>query len=206
MKECVSSNVDRMVFLFDLRVVCHNRTHQYVPTKWKWNINTLKKWNYCFQDSLSGLKLKTIPEEQCPRNSARGAHIGFPSYPIIQESFQMQLEPSLFPRLFEETLNNFQGNHSFPLSIIQCHGQIFHSSGPQFWNMTTSHPLMRCNTSKSFWTIQDFWNVQRWNRPFSYSTKEPGSSVILYIFIHEVRSSGLCASITTVYIRKFYKM
>ena len=44
------------------------------------------------------------------------------------------------------------------------------------------------------------------NRPFSYSAKEPGSSVIFIHFIHEIRSSGVRASITIVYIRKFYKM
>ena len=44
------------------------------------------------------------------------------------------------------------------------------------------------------------------NRPFSYSRKEPGSSVILYIFIHEIRSNGVRASIAIVHIRKFYKM
>ena len=34
------------------------------------------------------------------------------------------------------------------------------------------------------------------HRPFSYSAKEPGSSIILYIFIHEIRSNGVRASIT----------
>ena len=32
-----------------------------------------------------------------------------------------------------------------------------------------------------------------YNRPFSYSAKEPGSSVFIYIFIIEVRSSGVRA-------------
>ena len=36
-----------------------------------------------------------------------------------------------------------------------------------------------------------------YNRPFSYSTKEPGSRVS---FIREVRSSGVRASITVVCI------
>ena len=44
------------------------------------------------------------------------------------------------------------------------------------------------------------------NRPISYSTKEPGSSVIFIHFTHEVRSSGIRASILFVHIRKFYKM
>ena len=44
------------------------------------------------------------------------------------------------------------------------------------------------------------------NRPFSYSAKEPGSSVVLYTFIHEIRSSGVRASITVVHVRKFYQM
>ena len=43
----------------------------------------------------------------------------------------------------------------------------------------------------------------RKNRPFSYSTKEPGSSVI---FIHKVRLSGVRASIAIEHIRKFYRM
>ena len=45
--------------------------------------------------------------------------------------------------------------------------------------------------------------IDRDNRPFSYSTKESGSSDI---FIREVRSSGVRASITIVHIRKFFKM
>ena len=45
------------------------------------------------------------------------------------------------------------------------------------------------------------------NRPFTYSAKEPGSSVIfLYIFIHEIRSSGVRASLAIVHIQTFYKM
>ena len=31
-------------------------------------------------------------------------------------------------------------------------------------------------------------------------------ALFLYIFIHEIRSSGVRASITIVHIRKFYKM
>ena len=46
---------------------------------------------------------------------------------------------------------------------------------------------------------------RRKNRPFSYSTKEPGSKVIFIHFIREVRESGVRASITIVDIRKFYK-
>ena len=41
------------------------------------------------------------------------------------------------------------------------------------------------------------------NRPSSYSAKEPGSSVIV---IPEIRLSGVRASIIIVHIRKFYKM
>ena len=44
------------------------------------------------------------------------------------------------------------------------------------------------------------------NRPFSYSTKESGSSDIFIHFIREVRSSGVRAPIAIVHIRKFFKM
>ena len=44
------------------------------------------------------------------------------------------------------------------------------------------------------------------NRPFRYSTKEPGSSDIFIHFIHEARLSGVGASISIVHIRKFYRM
>ena len=43
-------------------------------------------------------------------------------------------------------------------------------------------------------------------RPFSYSAKSLDRALFLYIFIHEIRSSGVRASITIVHIRKFYKM
>ena len=47
-----------------------------------------------------------------------------------------------------------------------------------------------------------------YNRPFSYSTKEPGSSDIFIQFhtIHEVRKSCVRASIAIINIRKFYKL
>ena len=44
------------------------------------------------------------------------------------------------------------------------------------------------------------------NGPFGYSAKSLGQALFLYIFIHEIRSSGVRASITIVHIRKFYKM
>ena len=42
--------------------------------------------------------------------------------------------------------------------------------------------------------------------PFSCSTKEPGSSDILFIFIREARSSGVRASVAILYIRTVFKM
>ena len=55
------------------------------------------------------------------------------------------------------------------------------------------------------YVIIDTWNCQGgWlNRSFTYSAKEPGLSVI---FKHEIRLSGVRASITIVHVRKFYKM
>ena len=53
------------------------------------------------------------------------------------------------------------------------------------------------------WKSQFDKVILKYNRPFSYSAKEPGSSVI---FIQDVRSSGVRASITIAHIRKFYRM
>ena len=44
------------------------------------------------------------------------------------------------------------------------------------------------------------------NRPFSYSPKEPGSSVIFIHFIQDVGLSGARASITIVLVRKYFKV
>ena len=42
--------------------------------------------------------------------------------------------------------------------------------------------------------------------PIAIQQKSLGRASFLYIFIHEIRSSGVRASITTADIRKFYKM
>ena len=43
-------------------------------------------------------------------------------------------------------------------------------------------------------------------RPFSYSRKKPGSSVIFIYFMQDVRSSAVRPSIAIVRIRKFFKL
>ena len=40
----------------------------------------------------------------------------------------------------------------------------------------------------------------------AFQQKSLNRALFLYIFIHEIRSSGIRASITIVHIRKFYKM
>ena len=42
--------------------------------------------------------------------------------------------------------------------------------------------------------------------PLAIQQKSVDRALFLYILIHEIRSSGVRASITIVHIRKFYKM
>ena len=54
-----------------------------------------------------------------------------------------------------------------------------------------------------------FVKVSDWtsyNRPLAILQKSLDRALFLHIFIHEIRSSGVRASITIVHIRKFYKM
>ena len=61
-----------------------------------------------------------------------------------------------------------------------------------FRNSSLELKMMHCKSSR--------------NRPFSYSTKDPGSSDIFIQFLSEIRSSGVRASIAIVHIRKFYEL
>ena len=49
------------------------------------------------------------------------------------------------------------------------------------------------------------FNIFFSNRPLVIDQKSLDRALLLYIFIHEIRSSGVRASITIVRIRKFYK-
>ena len=61
--------------------------------------------------------------------------------------------------------------------------------------------LERYEKAELFCFSANLPSIRTCNRPFSYSKKEPGSSVIFIHFMRSVRSSGVKASITIVHIQ-----
>ena len=69
---------------------------------------------------------------------------------------------------------------------------------PYFINMTASFANQRSNDLRN--------NDQNGIDLLAILQKSLDRAIFLYIFIHEIRLSGVRASISIVHIRKFYKM
>ena len=74
---------------------------------------------------------------------------------------------------------------------------------PEFVGSLTSLQLLRTSGYGKRFPIDD--NAKD-NRPLAILQKSLDRALFLYIFTHEVRLSGVRASITILHIRKFYKM
>ena len=119
------------------------------------------------------------------------------------------LSPPFMKDIFAERNNGYNLRHGNDSQLLNVHTATYGIETISFlcnrlWS-TLPNIFKQASTLPIFKNHIKCWKGDGCNRSVSYSTRESGSSDILRIFIHEVRLSGVRASITIVHIRKFYK-